>query len=300
MTQKAQKTTLAKRWERLLRPYKIIVVNPKTFEEKRNWELTKGKILVYSSFFTFLVILATFFTISYTPIKELIQGYPNPSVTNKTIRQDKDNLVKIDALLSELERKDNYINNILGVLKGQLKQNVDSIEEADLISDITFPSSAKDSILREKVDSEERLNISSGTAIEIKTTSNSIAHILFFKPIEGRLTESFNQREGHLGVDIIAPNDEPVKATLGGTVVFSSWTPDNGNVIQIQHSNNLLSVYKHNSVLLKSVGDIVDSGEPISFIGNSGELSEGPHLHFEIWQNGAPINPENYISFEKE
>lgn len=299
MAKKKTQSALSKRWERLLRPYKIIVVNPHTFEEKKNWELTKGKILVYSLFITFLIIVSTFLIISYTPIKQIVSGYPNPETTQQTVRIDKDNLMKIDALLSELERKDNYINNILGVLKGELSGEIDSTQDLGLIPEINFPSSEEDSILREKVEAEERLNIASGQIIESKPTT-SVAHILFFKPIDGKLTSSFSQNEGHLGIDIIAPNDEPVKATLEGTVVFSSWTPDNGYVMQIQHSNNLISVYKHNAVLLKSVGEVVSAGEPISFIGNSGELSEGPHLHFELWQNGAPINPENHISFEKE
>ena len=299
MTNKSSKTTLKKRWERLLRPYKIIVVNPATFEEKKNWELTQGKILVYSLFFTILIIGITFCIISFTPVKQLISGFPNLNLTQQTVRQDKDNLVKIDALIFELERKDKYINNILGVLKGQLQEELDSTNENRTQSSISFSSSMEDSILRAKVESEERLNISSSQIIEIKTGS-TIAQILFFKPIEGKLTNAFNQKEGHLGIDIIAPNDEPVKATLEGTVVFASWTPDNGYVIQIQHTNNIISAYKHNAVLLKSVGELVSAGEPISFIGDSGELSDGTHLHFELWQNGVPINPENHISFEKE
>ncbi len=301
MTKKEKKSKLKKQWERLLRPYKIIVVNPFTFEEKKNWELTRGKILVYAMFLTFIIIMITFFTISYTPLKQLVPGYPNSDIIERTERQDKDNLTKIDALLAELERKDNYINNILGVLKGEVLESYDSTKNEESSLEINFPSSEEDSILRAKVEAEERLNISTE---QIQTndykSSNSIAQLLFFKPVDGKLTGTFNQSEGHIGVDVIAPNDEPVKSTLNGTVIFSSWTPDNGYVIQIQHPNNIISVYKHNAVLLKAVGDIVGAGEPIAFIGNSGELSEGPHLHFEIWQNGAPLNPENYIVFEKE
>lgn len=300
MSEKKKRSSIKRGWQRMLRPYKVVVVNPLTFEEKRNWELTKGKILVYSVFYTMMVVISTFLIISYTPLKQLVSGYPNPDLIRKTELQDKENLLKIDALLNELERKDNYINNILAILKGQLVETLDSTKSTLKKPEINFPVSEEDSILRAKVEAEERLNISSGQAVEAKTVVNNVAHILFYKPVDGKLTGHFNQAEGHLGVDLIAPNDEPVKATLEGTVIFSSWTPDNGYVIQIQHTNNLVSSYKHNAVLLKSVGELVDAGEPIAFIGNSGELSEGPHLHFEIWQNGAPINPENYLSFDKE
>jgi murein DD-endopeptidase MepM/ murein hydrolase activator NlpD len=119
----------------------------------------------------------------------------------------------------------------------------------------------------------------------------------FFAPLNGYITSTFNPREEHFGVDIVGPENEAIKATLEGTVIFASWTNDNGYVIQIQHPNNIISVYKHNSALLKKVGDYVKAGEPIAIIGNSGENTSGPHLHFELWYNGIPINPQEYIIF---
>lgn len=303
MAKKKKKSKLAKRWERFIRPYRIVVINPFTFEEKREWELTKGRLFVYGVFYTFMIAIAVTLLIFYTPLKTFVPGYPNPNVTQKIKRLDRQNLLQIDELLAELERKDNYINNILSVLKGEIETlSTDSAEVRRTKTRINFPTSEKDSILRAKVEAEEKINIRSTRAYENKggISSPSFAHVVFFKPIEGRLTNKFSQKEGHLGIDIIAPSDEPVKATLEGTVVFSSWTPDNGYVMQIQHPNNLISVYKHNAVLLKSVGEYVTAGEPIAFIGNTGELSEGPHLHFELWRSGTPINPENYLKFDAE
>jgi murein DD-endopeptidase MepM/ murein hydrolase activator NlpD len=121
---------------------------------------------------------------------------------------------------------------------------------------------------------------------------------LFFPPLKGEVTEKFSLKTGHNGIDVIASKNEAVKAVLEGTVVFSDWSPDNGHVIQIQHKSNLISIYKHNSFLLKKTGALVNVGDPIAIVGNSGSLSTGPHLHFELWYNGVPVDPEKFIIFE--
>jgi murein DD-endopeptidase MepM/ murein hydrolase activator NlpD len=119
----------------------------------------------------------------------------------------------------------------------------------------------------------------------------------FSSPTSGLIINRFNPGQNHFGVDMVTEADQPVVAISNGTVTFANWTVDTGYVIQIQHDNNFLSLYKHNAELLKSVGDYVTTGEAIAIVGNSGELTTGPHLHFELWQNGAPLNPEAYILF---
>ena len=136
--------------------------------------------------------------------------------------------------------------------------------------------------------------------IDIDTKNQAIggiSQIHFFPPVKGLVTNSFNSLADHYGTDIVAASNEVVKATLEGTVIMATWTLETGWVIQIQHKNNLISIYKHNAELLKRVGDFVEVGEAIAIIGNSGELTTGPHLHFELWYLGIPLDPEDYISF---
>jgi murein DD-endopeptidase MepM/ murein hydrolase activator NlpD len=281
-------------WSKFLKPYRIVVINPFTFEEKRKWQLTRLNVFVVMVLAIFSIALSTYFIISYTPFRYTIPGYPTEQEQLRTERLDRQNLERLEGLLIEMEQKEQYINNLLAVIKGELTTMPDSAGQPTQLQEISFPTSKEDSLLRAMVAEEERLNLSRPTQTGGKM---DLANILLFRPIDGKLTNTFNKQEGHLGIDIIAPKNEPVKATLDGTVVFASWTSDNGYVIQIQHPYNLISVYKHNAVLLKKVGEVVRAGEAISFIGNSGELSEGPHLHFELWQNGQALNPTEYISF---
>ena len=130
-----------------------------------------------------------------------------------------------------------------------------------------------------------------------KQTNVNLKNLHFFLPIKGIVTNGFNVENGHLATDIVAQPNEPVLATLEGTVTLATWSLQEGYIIMIQHNYNIVSIYKHNESLLKKQGDHVTAGEPIAIIGNTGELTTGPHLHFELWYNGTPLNPEDYIAF---
>jgi murein DD-endopeptidase MepM/ murein hydrolase activator NlpD len=147
-------------------------------------------------------------------------------------------------------------------------------------------------VLRQEIESEDKFSLTLGNK-----NNTGISGYFFFSPVKGMVTHSFNMAEGHFGVDVAAKENEFIKAVLDGTVVFSGWTASDGFVIQLQHGNNLMSVYKHNSDLTKHVGDRVKAGEPIAIIGNTGESSTSTHLHFELWYNGTPVNPQDYIVF---
>jgi murein DD-endopeptidase MepM/ murein hydrolase activator NlpD len=151
----------------------------------------------------------------------------------------------------------------------------------------------QDSLLRVMIETEEKYNLFKSAG----RTPNNISNIIFFSPLKGIVTEQFNAKKLHFGVDLVAPKNEAIKSTLDGTVIFAEWTAETGYVIQIQHSNNLISIYKHNSVLHKKQGDKVKAGDVIAIVGNTGELSSGPHLHFELWYNGIPLNPQEYMLF---
>ena len=129
-----------------------------------------------------------------------------------------------------------------------------------------------------------------------ENTNNSLTGILFFTPLEGQISQSFERKSGHLGLDIVGAKNDPIKSTLDGTIIFADWTTDGGHEIHIQHSNNIVSVYKHNSYLLKKTGDRVRAGDPVAIMGNTGSQTDGAHLHFEIWVNGKPVDPQNYLA----
>lgn len=157
---------------------------------------------------------------------------------------------------------------------------------------INVKPSKNDSLLRHEIESQDKFSLTLGNK-----GNSGIGGYFFFSPVKGMVTHSFNMAEGHYGVDVAAKENEFIKASLDGTVVFAGWTASDGYVIQLQHGNNLMSVYKHNSDLTKRVGDHVKAGEPIAIIGNTGESSNGTHLHFELWYNGTPVNPQDYVLF---
>ena len=151
----------------------------------------------------------------------------------------------------------------------------------------------EDSLLRDYVEREDSYSLKATSA----SSSSSESRLYYFTPLKGTVTNTFNQAEAHFGVDIVAPKNEAIKAALDGTVIFADWTVETGYVIQLQHKNNITSIYKHNSVLLKEVGQRVKAGEAIAIIGNTGKLSSGPHLHFELWKEGKAIDPMQFINF---
>jgi lipoprotein NlpD len=161
--------------------------------------------------------------------------------------------------------------------------------ESISLDDIDFATSTKESLLRQNVEEEEK------GALFFNNNKNNL--VLFFTPISGVITERFNVSTLHYGVDVVAKENSRVASVLSGTIVVSDWNPETGHSIGIQHKDGYLSFYKHNSVLLRSVGDYVKGGEHVAIIGDSGEFSSGSHLHFELWQNGKPVNPENFILF---
>ena len=205
--------------------------------------------------------------------------------------------IMADSLQAALDDRDLYIANLRRVLRGEAPA-----DSATLFRPITqAPTPADlapgvvDSALRERIRQEEAYTVSG----EAKPgAGRDLAGIIFFPPIRGLVTSNFERKDGHFGIDIVTKKDEAVKATLDGTVVLASWTSDGGHVLQVQHRNDLVSVYKHNSVLLKKVGDKVKAGEAIAIVGDSGELTTGPHLHFELWLNGEPIDPQAYMVFK--
>lgn len=203
----------------------------------------------------------------------------------------------VDSLSLAVRQKDLYLSNIQKVIAGEsdfdLLESQDSLELAGSRREETFePSEATKSILKEF----EGMPLDFSGQIE--TSTNTFTETFFFSPIKGVVTAGFDPQNNHYGVDIVAKDNEPVKTITDGTVILATWTLETGYIISIQHSNELISIYKHNSVLLKKIGDVVRGGEIISIIGNTGELTSGQHLHFELWYKGTPLNPQKFITFD--
>jgi len=264
-----------------------------TFEEV--WFMRLSRINVISVIATafFIVAALVVVLIVYTPVKELIPGYPSPEVA-LDIRM---NAIKVDSLEYQLFLKDQFIDNIKTILAGDEPKNYSSeqVEVPAKAGNIQDIRSADDSLLRLQVESAQRNNLFQPGAGVIP---QSLSQIYFFPPLKGLIFSKFDYPHGHYGVDIAAAEGQNVMAVLDGTVTLADFTSNSGYTIQIQHDHNLISVYKHNKELFRHQGERVRAGEVIATVGNSGELTTGSHLHFELWYQGRPLNPLNYISFE--
>ena len=275
-------------WDRWRFKYKLVILNSESFEERFSLILSRLNVFLIIGAITAFLIIGTGLLIAFSPLKGYLPGYTSVSMKRQVIKLNH----LSDSLSYELALKEKYLNNIRNIINGESVGEeiiVDDVEEPSF-SDVSFIKNTEDSLLRVQVEEEERYNL-------FKRDEDNSTLPLFFKPIRGVVIDSIDHQKAHYGIDIVAKENEVVKATLDGTVIMSSWTSETGNVIAIQHSNDFISVYKHNSVLLKKEGVSVRAGEAIAIIGNSGKWSSGPHLHFELWQKGTCIDPQLYINF---
>ncbi len=270
--------------------YRLIIYNDSSIQTVWSIKLTPIKVLTLGSIGAVLLILLTTVIIAYTPLRENIPGYPSAKVRQQIIY----NYVLVDSLENEIKNRDSYFEKIKTLFQGDIPLDEASTPESGLKAyDVKFKSSNADSMFHDKL-LEEKLNLA------ISSNSKklpSIANIHFFTPLRGLITNKFNPKSEHLAVDIVGSLNSRISSVLDGTVIFASWTMDTGYSMYIQHENNIISAYKHNAELLKEVGDKVKAGDVIAIMGNSGELTTGPHLHFELWHNGTALDPETYIDF---
>lgn len=278
-------------WKKWRFKYRFVVLNSETFEERLAFNMSRLNVFLLTCVSLTLLIGGTTLIIAFTPLREYIPGY-----TSTNIRRQMVSLNQLsDSLKIKLDSRERYLQNIRNIIEGVPVDTTNFYvpENISVQNDGAVERVYEDSMLRERIESEDRFNFFSSESSDNLT----LEKLLFFKPVDGLVTQSFNADEKHYGVDVVSKENELIKSTLGGIVVFSSWTSETGNVIAIQHVNNFVSIYKHNSALLKQQGETVTVGESIAIIGNSGKWSSGPHLHFELWHNNQAVNPENYILF---
>lgn len=273
--------------------YRFSVVNDTTFEEVWRVRLTQYNAFLLITFLVFFIIASTTCLIAFTNIREFIPGYPDVAMRRNILMS----AIRLDSLEKELALRDNYFANMNAIIAGEQPHEIYSRQDTSgTYASISYTTSPEESELRAQVENEERYSVSFNPGLSESVTS--LAELHFFTPVKGIVSGKFEVRTRHFGTDIVAKPRSPVSAALDGTVIFTGWTMETGYVIGIQHRNNILSVYKHNSSLLKETGDLVRAGEPVSIVGNSGELfTSGPHLHFEIWYKGTPLDPEKHILF---
>lgn len=288
MAKKVKKRKEIKR--KLLHKYRLVILNESTFEEKISFKLSRLNVFVTGSLCIIGLIGLTTLLIAFTPLREYIPGYSSTTLK----KQATDLTYKTDSLVVTLGNTNRYLENIRMVLSGDIENNetnLDSIRQQFELdpSSIDLTPIKEDSLLRAEVELEDKYNL-----FERETASTEL---VLFPPLSGVVSNSYDVGKRHYAVDITAPINTPIKSVANGTVIFSEWTVDTGYVIILEHSEGLLSVYKHNGSLSKEQGDIVRSGEVIASVGNTGELTTGPHLHFELWSDGNTVNPLDYIDF---
>lgn len=282
--------------DKLRHKYRLAIFNEQTYEEVFGMRLSRLNVFTVVGVSLFVLVVLVIFLIAFTGLREYIPGYPDGQERRLIIQ----NTIRVDSLILEIERRDKFFRDIRAIVGGEvpegaLPEDVQEAEGGNQTNDVVFSKSEEDSIFRTQVEKEEKFNLA---VLGNKGTKFELEHSFLFTPLRGVVVNKFGETQSHYGVDIVAKPGSRVSAILEGTVVFTGWTVETGNVIQIQHSNNLISIYKHNESLLKSMGDKVQAGEAIANVGNSGELTTGPHLHFELWYNGVPLDAEQYMSFE--
>lgn len=273
--------------------YRLVILNEDTLEDVWYAVLSRLNFMVWIGLIGVVLVALGIVLVSFTPLREYIPGYPDGDIRWLYLQ----NAMKMDSLEKELNVRDQYIENIRFILRG--KQTESYVNEADTVfepANISFTPTDFDSLLEEQIQEDERYNVAA-SVFEPQRQEFDLKKLHFFCPLKGTITNLYDAQGSHYGIDIVSNQNEPILSVLDGTVILAGWTLEAGYVIQVQHDNNIISIYKHNSQLLKQMGDRVKSGEVLAIIGNTGEFTTGPHLHFELWHQGKPLNPRDYIVF---
>lgn len=279
---------MAKKKSKLIRKYKLVILDGERFSELFSMTISRLKVIFAVLAIALITVVVAYFAVFYTPLKFYMPDYPSPEVWRSIQYNGK----MVDSLVSQIEVRDRFIENINNLITGEIPDDSAAVsiipEEADADMDIE-----SENLLSSNLIGVEAYKLDFNQAKESKTLEN----ISFFTPVSGMVINRFNESPGHYGTDVIGDANAKICSVLDGTVVFAEWSISTGYVVQIQHNFDLVSIYKHNSEMLVKQGDKVKAGDVIAIMGGEGELSSGPHLHIELWQNGTALDPEQYIEF---
>ena|SRR6218665_399064 len=271
--------------------YRLILLNNATFGEKFSIRLSPLTLIIGVSAITIVMTSLVISLVAFTPLREYIPGYGDVTERKQILALN----LKADSLEQTLDSRDSYLTNILNVLNEKVESKTEKPKKDTTGKYAKVNTNPSSSDVEFRSDYEKN-KVNSMTSVG-RLKYSGLGELVFFTPVKGIVTTAFDLSEDHFGVDIVTKPDETIKTTLDGAIIFTGFSSEDGNVIHVQHSNNLISIYKHCAALLKLRGDRVKSGEAIAVVGNSGEDSNGPHLHFELWYNGAPINPQEFVAF---
>ncbi len=276
-------------YSKLKNQYRLIIYNDTTFQSVWSMKLSRLKVFTTTSLLSAIIVVLVILLIATTGLREYIPGYPKAEYRQMLVR----NALVVDSLETELQKRDQFFRGIQSIMAGEVPED-DQTAQADAPnSNIEFQEYNHDSIFQDELLAEQ-------LSLSLQNSSNDdvgLSQIHFFSPLRGVVTEHFKSVTDHFGIDIVSEANARISSVLDGTVIFAGWTLNTGYVMYIQHDAQLVSVYKHNAELLKKTGDKVKAGEIIAIIGNTGEYSSGPHLHFELWYSGNAIDPEQFIDF---
>ena len=270
--------------------YRVSILNENTLEESWHVRLSRFSVFMFVStfiVFTFILLTILIFT---TPISHYLPGYGETGNRSNIIKES----MRTDSLVKQVDLQEGYIDVVKGIIAGKMKP--DSIASLDSIAlkqraRILIEKSKREKNFVENFEKEEKYNLAS---IDTKPTENTY---VFFRPTRGVISSSFDLAEQQYGINLITSPNESVLSVLAGTVVYAAFTFDYGWVIQVQHENNYLSIYKNNTRVLKRVGDQVKAGECIAITGDATGKKAGNQFYFELWKQGKPVNPEEVIIF---
>ena len=279
--------------KKLITPYRMVIINEETFEERIQFKISKLSLLMLSLLSFSAIAGLVYASIAYTSLKEYIPGYDSTELRKQAVQ----NLFVTDSLITLYNQNLQYLNAIRAVLNEDISfEDPERMDQSLQVENQDAPefisSIPEDSLLRAFVSQQDKYNPD-------LSSSNVTLETLLLPPAIGPISQGFNTEESHFAVDIVLEANTPIKSIADGRVVFAEWTAQTGYVIIIEHSQGILSVYKHNAALSKEQGDVVQGGEVIALAGNTGELTTGFHLHFELWVEGYPMDPKNFFNFSK-
>ena len=268
--------------------YRLVIQEEKTYKEKFKLKLSRTNVFLTGTFISLIIVSITTSIIFFTPVREYIPGYDTTKMRVQAIK----NLERLDSLINQLSINENYLEAVFQTINGEDYKNIYTNESQRIsidLSELDMSLRVEDSILRKVVEREDKFNV-----IESETQTLNLE---ISPPVRGIIIESFDVSIKHYGIDIVLKEKTPVKAVADGIVLLSEWTIDSGHTVIVYHKDQLTSVYKHNYLSKVKTGDYVKQGQVVALSGNTGELTSGPHLHFELWDSNGPINPEDFIIF---
>ena len=290
------------RWERWKDTYRLVVMNDETFQEVGSYRLSLLNVYTALSTLVVLVAIGVWLLIAYTPVKRLLPGYSSGSNADLVqLYHDLDSLEQLTE--AQAEYNESFRRMLVGEVEYAPEKPPKTQAAQDTAAQKPGINTEAEEQLRQDVELDNLRETTGGArkssaSVNISPNDMPLEQLYFTAPISGSISAAFDKEKNHFGVDVVAPKNTPVKAVMGGWVISSDWTLETGNTIAIQHSNNIVSFYKHNSILLKKAGSYVRAGEAIAIIGNTGELTDGPHLHFELWHRGKAVNPVDFVNFK--